>query len=111
MATREINLELLLGKQVVDLTGKTIGRIEEVRAEKQGDEWVVQAYLIGTIGVLERLSAWNIAVGLLHLMGAHKIHGGYTIPWDKLDLTNPKKPHLLCSIDELKNFNNPQSQR
>lgn len=38
MATREIHLELLLGKRVLDLEGKPIGRIEEVRAEQQGDE-------------------------------------------------------------------------
>jgi hypothetical protein len=36
-------------------------------------------------------------------MGAHKINGGDTIPWDKLDLTDPKKPRLVCNIDELKN--------
>ena len=32
MTTREIHLELLLGKPVLDSTGKAVGRIEEVRA-------------------------------------------------------------------------------
>jgi sporulation protein YlmC with PRC-barrel domain len=100
----EIHLELLLGKAVLDSTGKAIGRIEEVRAFKQGEEWIVQEYLIGYAAVLERLSAWTIGLGILHLLGAHKIHGGYTIPWDKLDLTNPNKPRLRCSLDELKSL-------
>ena len=102
MANHEIHLELLLGKQVLDSDGKAVGRIEEVRSEKQGSEWVVQEYLIGYPAILERLSAWTIGLGILHLFGAHKIHGGYNIPWDKLDLTDPEKPRLLCNLDDLK---------
>lgn len=44
MAT-EVHLELLLGKSVVDQAGKPVGRIEEVRAEQQVDEWVIHEYL------------------------------------------------------------------
>ena len=44
MATRELHLELLLGKPVTDSTGKCIGRIEEVRAKQQGDEWIIHEY-------------------------------------------------------------------
>ncbi|MBW4635125.1 MAG: hypothetical protein KME30_25475 [Iphinoe sp. HA4291-MV1] len=102
MANHEIHLELLLDKQVLDSTGKAIGRIEEVRAQKQGDEWVVQEYLIGYPAILERLSAWTIGLFILHLFGARKMHSGYSIPWDKLDLTDPEKPRLLCHLDELK---------
>lgn len=57
MPNREIYLELLLGKQVLDSAGKPVGRIEEVTAEKEGGEWVIQEYLIGFPAVLERLSA------------------------------------------------------
>lgn len=104
MATHEVHLELLLGRCVLDSTGKSVGRIEEVRAEQQGDEWVVQEYLIGTAALLERLSAWRIGLSILRLLGARKIHGGYSVPWDKLDLTDPEKPRLRCTLDELKTF-------
>ncbi|MEH2257789.1 hypothetical protein [Nostoc sp.] len=104
MTTREIHLELLLGKPVLDSTGKAVGRIEEVRTEQQGEEWIVKEYLIGYVAVLERLSAWTIGLGILHLLGAHKIHGGHTVPWDKLDLTDPDKPRLRCSLDALKSL-------
>ncbi|MEH2452466.1 hypothetical protein [Nostoc sp.] len=57
MTKSEIHLELLLSKPVLDLTGKAIGRIQEVRAEQQGEEWIVKEYLIGYAAVLERLSA------------------------------------------------------
>lgn len=100
MAT-EVHLELLLGKSVVDQAGKPVGRIEEVRAEQQGDEWVIHEYLIGTAALLERLSAWTIGLGILHLLGARKIHGGYKIPWENLDLSDPEHPRLRCTLQEL----------
>ncbi|AUB38218.1 hypothetical protein COO91_04183 [Nostoc flagelliforme CCNUN1] len=105
ITTREIHLELLLGKPVLDSTGKAVGRIEEVCAEQQGEEWIVKEYLIGYAAVLERLSAWTIGLGILHLLGAHKIHGSYIVPWDKLDLTDPDNPRLRCSLDALKSLN------
>jgi hypothetical protein len=41
----------------------------------------------------------------LRLFGAMKAHGGYRVPWDKLDLTEPQKPRLLCPVKELKSLN------
>lgn len=105
MPDRELRLQQLLGKQVIDPTGQNVGRIEEVRAIQQGEEWVIQEYLVGTTAILERLSAWTVGLKLLSLLGAHKIFHGYRIPWDKLDLTNPDRPLLLCSIEELKEIN------
>lgn len=105
MTNREIHLELLLGKPVLDSAGKSIGRIEEIRAQKQGNEWIMEEYLVGSTAILERLSAWKLGLAILKLMGARKIHGGYRIPWDKLDLTNPDRPCLHCSLSELKEIN------
>ncbi len=111
MATSKIHLELLLSKQVLDSTGKVIGSIQEVRAEKQGDEWVVKEYLVGTGAVLERLSAWKVGLGILRLLGARKIDVGCSIPWDKLDLNNPDIPRFLGTLDELKTLSSQQKQK
>ncbi|PMB22484.1 hypothetical protein [Fischerella thermalis] len=104
MANYDVDLELLLGKPVVDPTDTPVGVIEEIRAEKQGGEWVMQAYLIDSITMLERLSIWTSSLEILHLMGVHEIHGGYIIPWEKLDLTDPEKPRLLCALNELQKY-------
>lgn len=98
----ELHLELLLGRRVYDATGQPVGRIEEVRAAQQGDEWVIQEYLIGAAALLERLSAWTIGLELLHRFGARKISAGYRVPWDRLDLSDPEHPRLRCSIAEIK---------
>lgn len=101
MAASELHLEQLLGRRVYDASGQPVGRIEEVRAEQQGNEWVIQEYLLGAGAVLERLSAWTIGVRMLRLLGAHKLPGSYRVPWDRLDLTDPEHPRLCCSIDEI----------
>ena len=100
--TRELHLELLIGKCVFDVVGNRVGRIEEVRAEPQGDEWTIIEYYVGVAAILERFSAWNLGTGLLHFLGARKLHKGYCIPWDKLDLSDLEHPRLFCKMDELK---------
>ena len=97
---REVHLELLLGKRVVDRDGKAIGRIEEVRAEQQGDELIVTEYLVGRSAALERLSARGIVRLLLGAFGA-KAGGGYKVSWNKLDLSNVDQPCLRCAREEL----------
>lgn len=111
MSNHEIHLERLLGRQVLDSEGTAIGRIEEVRAEQEGSEWVIQEYLVGPAAIVERLSAWTIGLDLLRLFGARKIHGtGYRIPWNKLDLTDPEHPRLRCTLESLKQINRPLEQ-
>ena len=101
MITQEVHLELLIGKQVRDPSGKAVGRIEEVRAKQQGEQWIIQEYLIGRAALLERLSAWTIGLSILHILGARKINSGYRVPWDQLDLTDPEQPRLYCDMHEL----------
>lgn len=101
MSNREIHLELLLGKQVLDCEGNAIGRIEEIRAEPEGEDWTIREYLVGITALWERLSAWRIGIGLAKLLGARKLNGGYRIPWNLLDLSDPESPRLYCTRSEL----------
>ena len=100
MANREVHIERLLGRRVLDSAGKYVGRIEEVIAERQGDEWVVREYLVGSAALFHRLSALEIGRALLGLFGA-KENAGYRVPWDKLNLTHIEKPCLHCPSHEL----------
>ena len=102
MDKQEIHLELLVGRRVFSLNGRSIGHLEEVRAELRGGECLVEEYLVGAYAVAERLAALSVGRAILRLLGATKRHDGYRVPWDKLDLTDPKRPRLLCSVNELK---------
>src|SRR5438093_8968900 len=104
MAKGEIHLELLLGKRVLDPAGKPVGRIEEMHAERRDGEWVIREYLIGPAALFQRLAAWPVAHAIAGIFGAGKLEEGPRVPWDKLDLSYPEHPRLLCSVEELGTF-------
>ncbi|XGV99027.1 MAG: hypothetical protein ACAF41_08830 [Leptolyngbya sp. BL-A-14] len=110
MANNERHLELLLGRCVYDTADNRVGRIEEIRAEQEGSDWVIQEYLLGATAILERLSAWSLGIGILRLLGAHKLQVGYRVPWDKLDLSDVHHLRLNCSIDALQPLEQPSEQ-
>jgi hypothetical protein len=102
MAQQEMHLELLLSKRVVDANAQLAGRIEEVCAEQQGEETVIQAYLLGPDALAARLAVWLTGLRLLHWLGVEQSNrGGYRVPWDKMDLTEPEQPRLRCAKEEL----------
>ena len=100
MAKQEVNLELLLGRRVYALNGKSVGRLEEARAELKPGECRVTEFLIGKYALFERLSAWEIVRAILGLFGTI-FRSGYRVPWDKIDLSNPERLRLTCSVSEL----------
>jgi sporulation protein YlmC with PRC-barrel domain len=101
MAKQEIHLELLLGKRVLGLNGKPVGHLEEIHAELHQGECFVEEYLIGSYAMFERLAALSIGRTILKFFGATKKHEGYRVPWNKLDLTDPERPRLVCPVKDL----------
>ncbi|HEV7427791.1 MAG TPA: PRC-barrel domain-containing protein [Thermoanaerobaculia bacterium] len=100
----EVKLELLLGTSVVDSNGEHVGHIEEVLADRDGDELLVTHYLVGRYGLFERFSIHHIGLGVLRYLGSRaQSEHPHRIPWHKMDLSDPEHPRLTCSIDELKN--------
>ncbi|MER9241708.1 hypothetical protein [Mesorhizobium sp. M0633] len=98
MAT--VNLEQLAGRNVLS-HGKSIGRIEEIRAEPDGDNLVVADYHVGIYAAFERLSASAIGIAVLDAFRLRSRDSVYRIPWDKLDISDPARPRLLCTTEEL----------
>jgi hypothetical protein len=97
---RELHLELLLGTRVRDRDGRSVGRIEEVLARRDGTTCVVSAYLLGAYGLIGRLAAWRVTRPLLSsLMSGRR--QPRRVPWDKLDLRDPAHPRLTCAREDL----------
>ncbi|MER9074860.1 hypothetical protein NKH80_18910 [Mesorhizobium sp. M0904] len=99
MAT--VNLEQLAGRNVLSQRGKSIGHIEEIRAEPDGDDLVVTEYHVGIYAAFERLSASAIGTAVLEVFRLRSRDSMYRIPWDKLDISDPTRPRLLCTMEEL----------
>ena len=101
MSTRSINIELLLDREVRDSAGRRAGRIEEIRARKEGEEIVVEAFHLGPEALLERLAAPVVRLSIFRAVGLHRHAHGRRVRWDQMDLSNPEKPVLRCPREEL----------
>jgi len=101
MSTRNINVELLLDKEVKDSEGRSAGRIEEIRARREGEEIVVEAYHLGPEALLERLAAPVMRLSLMRALGIHRHAHSWRVRWEQLDLSDPEKPVLRCPREEL----------
>jgi len=96
-ADRTVRLELIHGRRVHDTEGRLAGRIQEVKAERVGDECLVREFHLGTAALLERL---GITLGAL--TGLPMRHQPLRVAWQDLDLSDPERPRLRCRLDEVK---------
>jgi hypothetical protein len=100
MTRQLIHVQLLLGEKVLARNGQPIGRLEDIRTEKDRGHFFVSEFLVGSYAFLERFAAWRMGRMLLRLFGARR-REGYRIRWDQLDLSDPHRPRLLCDVNEL----------
>jgi sporulation protein YlmC with PRC-barrel domain len=98
----DIRVELLVGTKVYDGDGSKIGRIEEIRVERQEKALLVEAYLIGASALIERLSARILVRPIRRLLRTRHIYSVYEVPWQDLDLSNPKRPVLRIAKRDLR---------
>lgn len=89
-------LDRLIGREVLAANNRRIGRLEEFRAERRGETWVVTEYVIGGAAVLERLG-----LGVRRVLGIAPA-AGYIARWDQIDLTTPERPRLTCLVSDLR---------
>jgi hypothetical protein len=98
-----VRVELLAGRRVLDADDRPIGRLEEIHADRVDLECLVREYVIGPAALLERLGAW--AGGLQPLRGAlRRFDWEYRIPWELLDLSDPRRPRVRARRSELERY-------
>lgn len=104
--SREVALHHLLGRTVRDPNGREVGRVEELRAEielhERGNDYVVTEFHVGSFGAVETLAGPYFARLLLQRLGRFAPYSGHRIPWDRIDLTDPRNPRSLDTLEELK---------
>ncbi len=97
-----INVELLVGRRVLDRDGRNAGRLEEILVADTEEGTVVREYHVGAAAFFEHFSLHHFGAQLTRLAGAHgrspKVH---RVPWQKMDLSDPEHPRLTCRIEEL----------
>jgi hypothetical protein len=91
---RRIRVHKLLNRRVLDAGGKPVGRIEELRARVRDGACVVEEYVLGREGLMERLSVSELSLVALSALGARHGATGHRVPWEQMDLSDPHRPRL-----------------
>jgi hypothetical protein len=92
----------MLGRRVRSIGGKIVGRIEEMRAGREHDYWVVTEFHLGPDALVERLAVRHLGVTL-----PGRSHG-YRVRWDQIDLEDADGPRLTCPVEELERIGAPR---
>jgi hypothetical protein len=91
-----VRLDRLIGRKILAGNNRRLGRLEECRAERRGDVWVITEWVIGSAGLLERLG-----FGVRMILGL-RAGRSFIARWDQVDISDPERPRLTCSMDELR---------
>jgi hypothetical protein len=94
MVSREIYLEDLLGRVVRTAAGRPVGRIEDVRAEPDGDEYLVREVVLSELGLRARLFSMAAQLPTLKAVGLARRYRTRAIPWEWLDFSDPARPRF-----------------
>jgi len=97
MNSDEVYLDDLLGRVVVARNNRAVGRLEEFHTEQHGDYFHIVEFVIGSAGLMDRL---NMGVRALFGKGA----SGKIARPDQIDITDPTRPRLTCSIRDLQDL-------
>ena len=94
MPAREIRLEEILGRVVRTAAGRPVGRIEDVTAEPQGEDYVVRGVILGDLGLWPRLFSVAAQLPTFRSLGFAGRYRVRTIPWEWLDFSDPAHPRF-----------------
>jgi hypothetical protein len=101
MEARELRLEEVLNHRVHGLDGKTVGHLEEVVIARDAKGWHVAEYRVGAFALFARLGGWPLGRAILKTLRLSR-GGGYRVPWQMLDLSDPAHLRLRCDVSELR---------
>jgi hypothetical protein len=94
MADRELHVEDLLGRLVRTAAGRPVGYIEDLRAEPEGDDYVVRDVILGELGIRARLFGMAAQLPTFKALGLGRHYRTRAIPWEWLDFSDPDRPRF-----------------
>ena len=97
---REINIETIVGKMVVDVDGTRAGRIEEMLVATRGTDFVIVELHLGAAAVLERIMNWAGSLRSVMFLDRFTTRRK-RVPWEQIDLEDLEHPRLRVRADQL----------
>jgi sporulation protein YlmC with PRC-barrel domain len=100
MAPREVQVEHLLGRVVQTAAGRDVGQIEDLRAEPEGDDYVVREVILGELGLRARLYGMLAQLPTFKALGITGRYRTRAIPWEWIDWSDPERPRFKQGLRE-----------
>ncbi|HEY8133606.1 MAG TPA: hypothetical protein VII12_17140 [Thermoanaerobaculia bacterium] len=94
---QNVHVELLFGRRVFDSQDKVVGRIASIHARWRGKDCFVEEYRLGPAAFLEKLG-----ISAAVLIGWPIARQPLRVPWQQMNLSDPEKLRLRCTLEELK---------
>jgi len=91
-----VHVELINARRVRDANGKVVGRIGEIVARRRGHDYFIEEYHLGPAAWLEHLG-----ISSARIIGWQRGREPLKVPWQQLDLSDPKNLRLRCTLEEL----------
>jgi sporulation protein YlmC with PRC-barrel domain len=91
----EVRFEDLIGKVVCNEHGRAIGRLEDLRIEPHGNDYLVTEFLLGPLEPLPRLLAFASQLPTLRALGIGRKRRLHPVRWQWIDLSDLERPRLV----------------
>ncbi|HEX5576205.1 MAG TPA: hypothetical protein VFX42_10050, partial [Gemmatimonadales bacterium] len=85
----------LLGRLVRTAAGRPVGRIEDLRVQPEGDDYVVRDVILGELGLRARLFEMAAQLPTFKALGLGRHYRTRAIPWEWLDFSDPERPRFV----------------
>ena len=100
MPGQEIMLEEILGRVVRTAAGRPVGRIDDVIAVPDGEDYVVKEVIVSDLGLRARLYSMAAQLPTLKSLGIGGRMRIRSIPWEWLDFSDPAHPRFIEAGDQ-----------
>ncbi|MEX3633270.1 hypothetical protein [Paraburkholderia sp. BR14320] len=97
----QINIDLIVGRQVLTRDGSSLGRIEAIKVVRDHDAWMISEFHIGPSALVERLAVRWLPRLLREVAQRKGRRRHHRIAWNQIDVSDPRHPRLLCDVAEV----------
>jgi sporulation protein YlmC with PRC-barrel domain len=94
VAPVEVAVEDLVGRVVRTASGRPVGRIDDLRVEPHGEEYLVSEIILAELGLRARLIRMATQLPTFKSLGVAAPYRTRAIPWQWLDLSDPQRPRF-----------------
>jgi hypothetical protein len=105
-----IQLDLLIGHKIYDRRRKLVGSVGEIRLRRRGNEYEVDALLVGLWGWIQRVG-FNVAFLWLSTLMHWEPRRTHLVRWEQIRRIDGRKIYLNVDLEQIETVEQEQELR